>query len=90
VASSFGAPSMLSCSGAESIVEDAALAWLEGLGYAPLHGPDLALDQPGAGREDSGQVVLADRLRRAGEARSLEKERQKGKEPAAIRRLPAG
>ena len=26
----------------ESIVEDAALAWLEALGYAVLHGPDIA------------------------------------------------
>ena len=24
----------------ESVVEDAALAWLEGLGYAVKHGPD--------------------------------------------------
>ena len=26
----------------ESIVEDAALAWLEALGYAVLHGSDIA------------------------------------------------
>ncbi len=26
----------------ESIVEDAALAWLEALGYSVLHGPDIA------------------------------------------------
>ncbi len=26
----------------ESVVEDAALAWLEALGYAVLHGPDIA------------------------------------------------
>ena len=26
---------------AESEVEDAALAWLAGLGYAVLHGPDI-------------------------------------------------
>ncbi len=26
----------------ESIVEDAALAWLEALGYAVLHGPDIS------------------------------------------------
>ena len=26
----------------ESIVEDAALAWLELFGYAVLHGPDIA------------------------------------------------
>lgn len=33
---------------AESIVEDAALAWLEALGYAVLHGPDIATGNPGA------------------------------------------
>lgn len=26
----------------ESVVEDAALAWLEGMGYAVLHGPDIS------------------------------------------------
>ena len=26
----------------ESVVEEAALAWLEGLGYAVLHGPEIA------------------------------------------------
>jgi type I restriction enzyme R subunit len=26
----------------ESVVEDAALGWLEPLGYAVLHGPDIA------------------------------------------------
>ncbi len=34
----------------ESIVEDAALAWLEALGYAVLHGPDIAAGEPGAER----------------------------------------
>lgn len=32
----------------ESVVEDAALAWLESLGYAVLHGPDIAAGVPGA------------------------------------------
>ena len=27
----------------ESVVEDAALAWLEALGYAVLHRPDIAV-----------------------------------------------
>jgi type I restriction enzyme R subunit len=36
----------------ESIVEDAALAWLGGLGYAVLHGPDLAAGEPAAERSD--------------------------------------
>jgi type I restriction enzyme R subunit len=31
----------------ESIVEEAALAWLESLGYAVLHGPEIAPDMPG-------------------------------------------
>jgi hypothetical protein len=30
----------------ESVVEEAALAWLEGLGYAVLHGPDIAAGEP--------------------------------------------
>jgi type I restriction enzyme R subunit len=30
----------------ESVVEDAALAWLESLGYAVKHGPDIS---PGGG-----------------------------------------
>lgn len=32
----------------ESIVEDAALAWLEALGYAVLLGPDIAAGMLGA------------------------------------------
>ncbi len=49
----------------ESIVEEAALAWLESLGYAILHGPDIAPGEPFAEREDYGQVVLERRLRQA-------------------------
>lgn len=51
----------------ESIVEDAALAWLEGLGYAVLHGPDIADGEPGAERSDPNyrDVVLERRLRQA-------------------------
>jgi type I restriction enzyme R subunit len=30
----------------EFVVEDAALAWLEGLGYSVLHGPDIAPREP--------------------------------------------
>ncbi|HLA81708.1 MAG TPA: type I restriction endonuclease, partial [Thermoleophilia bacterium] len=56
----------------ESVVEDAALAWLESLGYAVLHGPDispggdtltLALSQ--REREHYSEVVLERRLRQA-------------------------
>ena len=50
---------------AESVVEQAALAWLEALGYAVLHGPDIGPDEPGAERNSFGQVVLEGRLRDA-------------------------
>ncbi len=51
----------------ESIVEDAALEWLEGVGYSVLHGPDLAVGMPGAERSDPGyrDVILHRRLRDA-------------------------
>ncbi|EQD53326.1 Type I site-specific deoxyribonuclease HsdR, partial [mine drainage metagenome] len=51
----------------ESVVEDAALAWLGALGYAVLHGPDIAAGMPGAERSDPNyrDVVLAGRLRQA-------------------------
>ncbi|HHW14407.1 MAG TPA: type I restriction endonuclease subunit R, partial [Firmicutes bacterium] len=49
----------------ESVVESAALAWLESLGWAVKHGPDIAPDAPEAERMDYGQVVLERRLRDA-------------------------
>jgi type I restriction enzyme R subunit len=51
----------------ESVVEDAALAWLEALGYAVLHGPEIAAGQPAAERRDPNyrDVVLERRLRQA-------------------------
>jgi type I restriction enzyme R subunit len=51
----------------ESVVEDAALGWLESLGYAVLHGPDIAAGEPGAERSDPNyrDVVLEGRLRQA-------------------------
>jgi type I restriction enzyme R subunit len=51
----------------ESDIEEAALQWLEGLGYAVLHGPDIAAGQPGAERSDPGyhDVILERRLRQA-------------------------
>lgn len=30
----------------ETVVEDATLAWLESLGYAVLHGPDIPAGEP--------------------------------------------
>ncbi len=51
----------------ESVVEDAALAWLEALGYAVMHGPDIAAGEPGAERSDPNyrDVLLERRLRQA-------------------------
>ena len=45
-----------------SAVEDAALAWLQGIGWRMAHGPDIAPDTPAAERRDCGEVVLAQRL----------------------------
>ncbi len=52
---------------AESVVEDAALAWLRGLGYAVVHGPEIAAGEPAAERSDPNyrDVVLEGRLREA-------------------------
>jgi len=49
----------------ESIVEDAALSWLEALGYAVLHGPDIAVGESASERSDPNyrDVVLEGRLR---------------------------
>src|SRR5207245_749872 len=49
----------------ESTVEDAALSWLEELGCALLHGPEIAPGELAAERRDFGEVVLAERLRAA-------------------------
>ena len=49
----------------ESVVEDAALAWLESLGYTVKHGSEIAPGEPEIGRAVYGQVVLEDHLRRA-------------------------
>ena len=49
----------------ESVVEEAALAWLESLGWSVKHGPGIAPGELAAERTDYGQVVLADRLRQA-------------------------
>jgi|CXWL01.1.fsa_nt_gi type I restriction enzyme R subunit len=51
----------------ESVVEDAALAWIENLGYAVLHGPEISAGELGAERSDPNyrDVVLERRLRQA-------------------------
>ena len=47
----------------ESVVEQAALAWLESLGYTILSGLEIAPGELEAEREEYGQVVLERRLR---------------------------
>ena len=51
----------------EAVVEQTTLAWLEGLGYSVLHGPEIAAGQPAAERDDPGyhDVILERRLRLA-------------------------
>ncbi|HHR85852.1 MAG TPA: type I restriction endonuclease subunit R, partial [Candidatus Acetothermia bacterium] len=49
----------------ESVIEQAALAWLEALGYGVLHGPEIAPGEPAAERENYEQVILESRLRQA-------------------------
>jgi type I restriction enzyme R subunit len=49
----------------ESVVEQAALAWLEAAGWRVLNGAEIAPGEPTAERDDYGQVVLARRLRDA-------------------------
>ncbi len=49
----------------ESTVEEANLDWLAELGYAVVHGPEIAPGEPAAERESYGDVVLAGRLRDA-------------------------
>ena len=46
----------------ESVVEQAALAWLESLGYAILYGPEIAPGETSPERDHYGQVVLERRL----------------------------
>ena len=52
---------------AESVVEEAALAWLDALGYAIKSGPDIAVGEIDAERSDPNyrDVVLERRLRQA-------------------------
>jgi len=49
----------------ESIIEAAALGWLEDLGYAIKHGPEIAPGELFAERKDYDQIVLGQRLRDA-------------------------
>ena len=47
----------------ESVVEQAALAWLESVGWQVRNGAEIAPGEIAAERDDYGQVVLAQRLR---------------------------
>lgn len=49
----------------ESVVEQAALAWLESVGWTVKNGVAIAPGEPAAERYDYGQVVLVQRLRDA-------------------------
>lgn len=51
----------------ESVVEQATLDWLDTLGYAVLHGTNIAAGEPGAERSHPNyrDVVLDERLRQA-------------------------
>jgi type I restriction enzyme R subunit len=49
----------------ESVVEQAALDWLAGIGWAIRNGAEIAPGEPAAERDDYGQVVLTQRLRDA-------------------------
>jgi type I restriction enzyme R subunit len=50
---------------AESVVEQAALTWLESLGYTTKHGSEIAPDELDAERQTYDQVVLEGRLQGA-------------------------
>ena len=47
---------------AESVVEEAALEWLSGMGLATANGPDLAHDGAAPERQSYADVVLVERL----------------------------
>ena len=49
----------------ENQVEDASLAWLIGLGYAVLHGPDIGSEGPTPECGSYGEMLLAGRFRKA-------------------------
>jgi len=49
----------------ESVVEEAALAWLANIGWSVHRGVEIAPGEPGAERADYGQLVLEQRLRNA-------------------------
>lgn len=51
----------------ESVVEEAALAWLESMDYQVLSGPEIAPGEPTAEHESYGQALLRTRHECKGE-----------------------
>ena len=49
----------------ESHIEDTALDWFSGLGYAVAHGPEISPDGPTPERVSYDQVLLVTRLQGA-------------------------
>lgn len=49
----------------ESVIEQAALAWLKNVGWSVHHGAEIAPGELAAERRDYAQVILQDRLRQA-------------------------
>ena len=54
---------MTSSTFTQSVIEQATLAWFETLGYRVIYGNDIAPEEPGAERDNYGEVILAQRLR---------------------------
>ena len=49
----------------ESVIEQAALAWLESVGWQVRNGNEIAPGEPAAERDDDGRMALGQRLRDA-------------------------
>jgi type I restriction enzyme R subunit len=62
----------------ESVVEAAALDWLQAIGWQMAHGPEVAPDTLPAERRDCGEVVLAQRLRDVRSGRRRQEDREAG------------
>jgi len=49
----------------ESVVEEAALVWLDDTGWQTAHGPEIAPGEASAERRSFGETAMASRLRDA-------------------------
>lgn len=56
---------MIGKSISESVIEQAALDWLQNEGWTIIHGPDIAPGMPDGERKDYGRVILEERLKSA-------------------------